>query len=269
MRAESHLNLAIQAALDAGREILKIYASDDFGVDFKADDSPLTRADIASHDIIEAQLSASQIPILSEEGKHLRFEERQKWSSLWIIDPIDGTKEFIKKNGEFTVNIALVVHGTPVLGVVYVPVLHELYFAAKEIGSFKAHCQPNAALPDIFSSAAKLPMLDSVRPFTVVASRSHLTPETEAFIEALRSAHGELSLVSRGSSLKLCMVAEGSADCYPRFAPTMEWDTAAGHAICLYAGCSVIDQESKVEMVYNRENLLNNWFVVEAARNTQ
>lgn len=269
MTADSLLKHAIQAALDAGSEILKIYESDDFAIDYKADDSPLTRADLASHFIIDSQLKSTGIPILSEEGKHMPYDERRTWNALWIIDPIDGTKEFIKKNGEFTVNIALVERGVPILGVVYVPVLHELYYAAREIGSFKAVCTPDASLEKIFSRADKLPLEGETRPFTVVASRSHLTPETEIFVEELRLKHGELSLVSRGSSLKLCMVAEGSADCYPRFAPTMEWDTAAGHAICLYAGCEVIDMETRKEMIYNRENLLNNWFLVRSGSNAQ
>lgn len=268
MKPENYLNLAIRAALDAGKEILEIYETDDFDVDFKADDSPLTRADLASHHILDAQLASTKIPVLSEEGKHLPYELRRNWSQLWIIDPIDGTKEFIKKNGEFTVNIALIEQGIPVLGVVYVPVLNELYYAAKNLGSFKVNCTPEATLDSIFSAAKSLPLPSSDRPFTVVASRSHLTPETEAFIEELKTEHGELALVSRGSSLKLCMVAEGSADCYPRFAPTMEWDTAAGQAICIYARCEVIDQGTGEEMIYNRENLLNNWFVVRSDRNT-
>ena len=269
MNLDSLLQQAIEAALSAGSEILKIYETDDFEVDFKSDDSPLTRADLASNAIIDAKLSGTGIPILSEEGKHTPFEERKNWDTLWIIDPIDGTKEFIKKNGEFTVNIALINHGIPILGVVYVPVLSELYYAVKGKGAFKVLCKPDADTKALYSIADKLPLSRSDRSFTVVASRSHMNEETSAFIEQLREKYKEISLVSRGSSLKLCMVAEGSADCYPRFAPTMEWDTAAGQAICMYADCEVIDSHTRKEMVYNREDLLNNWFVVRSRRNTQ
>ncbi len=257
------LEIAIEASLAAGKRIMEIYENEDFEVDFKGDDSPLTIADLASHEIIMSYLKETDIPVLSEEGKDLPYEDRKNWRQLWIVDPIDGTKEFIKKNGEFTVNIALVEDQVPVLGVIYVPALQELYFSSKESGSFKVeNITDFTSLPQIQELSTKLPLQVQKENYTVVASKSHLSPETVEYISALEKEHGKVESISKGSSLKLCMVAEGRADCYPRFAPTMEWDTAAGQAICMYAGKTVMDYTTKKEMLYNRENLLNNWFLV-------
>ena len=255
---------AIEAAIEAGRAILEIYHSGDFDVTIKGDDSPLTRADLASHEVIMRHLGTTGIPVLSEEGRDMPFSERSGWSELWIVDPIDGTKEFIKRNGEFTVNIALAREGVPVLGVIYVPVTSELYVGVQGEGARKALCPANETVDvtEAMSVAQPLPLPKDDRPFTAVASRSHLSPETEAFIEDLKQEHGEVATISKGSSLKLCMVAEGKADCYPRFAPTMEWDTAAGQGICMAAGFDVIDQNTGRTMRYNREQLLNAWFLV-------
>lgn len=260
-----HRNVAVNAAIEAGKAILEIYHSGDFDVSIKGDDSPLTRADLASHDVIMKHLLSTGIPVLSEEGRDIPFEERAQWRALWVVDPIDGTKEFIKRNGEFTVNIALVQDGIPVLGVIYVPVSGELYVGTVEGGAFKATCLVGSDVKaeTAMATAMPLPLENGGRPFTVVASRSHMSTETEAFISGLRNLHGEVDLISKGSSLKLCMVAEGRADCYPRFAPTMEWDTAAGQAICMAAGFDVIDQRTGKTMRYNREDLLNAWFLVE------
>ena len=254
------LNRAVEAAVAAGAAILEVYESGDFDVSIKGDDSPLTRADVASHEVIAAALVDTGIPVLSEEGRDMPYPERKGWKRLWIVDPIDGTKEFIKRNGEFTVNIALVENGLPVLGVIYVPVSRTLYAAEVGKGAWRqilAHDTPWSP-----SVATPLPVASGDRPYTVVASRSHLSPETQSFIDGLRHEHGDVEQVSKGSSLKLCMVAEGAADCYPRFAPTMEWDTAAGQAICMAAGKAVIDQSTGQTMRYNRENLLNAWFLV-------
>lgn len=256
------LEIAIKASLEAGKRIMEIYENEDFEVDFKGDDSPLTKADLASHEIIIDFLKKTDIPVLSEEGKDIPYEERKNWKKLWIVDPIDGTKEFIKRNGEFTVNIALVEDQKPVLGVIYVPALKELYFAATEMGSYKlGRITEYAGMEEITKDGSKLPTTNSVQ-YTVVASKSHPSPETEDYIRSLEKDHGNVETISKGSSLKLCMVAEGKADEYPRFAPTMEWDTAAGQAICTFAGKKVIDWKTKEEMVYNREQLLNNWFLV-------
>lgn len=261
---EKLLETAIDAAIDAGKRIIEIYETDDFGVDFKSDNTPLTRADIASHEIIMKYLKETNIPVLSEEGQLLPYEERKKWNRLWIVDPIDGTKEFIKRNGEFTVNIALIEDQQPVAGVVFVPALGKLYFSSLEIGSYKTtDLTKSNNLEKRISEAQRLPLHVQERPYTVVASRSHLSEETAKFIQELEEKHGEVSILSKGSSLKLCMVAEGTADVYPRFAPTMEWDTAAGQAICNHAGCTTIDWETKKPLLYNRQELLNPWFLVE------
>ncbi|TRO64277.1 3'(2'),5'-bisphosphate nucleotidase CysQ [Christiangramia sabulilitoris] len=257
------LHTAIQASLEAGKRIMEIYENEDFEVDFKGDDSPLTKADLASHRIIMKHLEQTGIPVLSEEGAHLPYETRRTWKKLWIVDPIDGTKEFIKRNGEFTVNIALVEGQKPVLGVIYVPALEQLYFASKESGAFKLEgITAYSTLEEIISKANKLPIAIDNKKYTVVASKSHLSPETEEYIKSLEKEHGEIKTISKGSSLKLCMVAEGVANEYPRFAPTMEWDTAAGQAICSFAGKTVIDHKTGEEMLYNRQELLNNWFLV-------
>ena len=256
---------AVKAAIEAGRAILEVYHSGDFDVTVKGDNSPLTRADIASHEVIMEHLAPLGIPVLSEEGRDMPFIERKGWSELWIVDPIDGTKEFIKRNGEFTVNIALVRDAVPVLGVIYVPVSGALYVGVRDEGAKKAIFPADTSLDlsAVLSGADSLPLPKGDRPFTAVASRSHLSPETEAFISDLKKKHGKVATMSKGSSLKLCMVAEGQADCYPRFAPTMEWDTAAGQAICMAAGFDVIDQDTGKTMRYNREKLLNAWFLVQ------
>ncbi|OIQ27387.1 MAG: 3'(2'),5'-bisphosphate nucleotidase [Bacteroidetes bacterium MedPE-SWsnd-G2] len=259
----SNTRIAIQAAIEAGRTILEIYHSENFNVEMKGDDSPLTRADVAAHHIIKDILEGTNIPLLSEEGKSIHFDTRKDWKQLWIVDPIDGTKEFIKRNGEFTVNIALIEHQIPVIGVIFTPVLGELYISEKGVGAFKIKVDiENFDLESSLEAAQVLPLEREDKRFTVVASRSHMSPETEAYVQEMRELHGEVNLISKGSSLKLCMVAEGKADCYPRFAPTMEWDTAAGQAICMYAGFEVIDWETKAQMIYNRPELLNNWFLV-------
>ena len=257
------LEIAIKASLAAGKRIMEIYDNENFEVEAKSDDSPLTKADLASHKIIMENLRDTGIPVLSEEGKDLPYEQRKQWSQLWIVDPIDGTKEFIKKNGEFTVNIALIEDQMPMLGVIYVPALEELYYAEKETGSYKASgIDADSNLDRLHLIAQRLPLTKEDSTYTVVASKSHLSPETEEYILELEKEHGKVKSISKGSSLKLCMVAAGQADCYPRFAPTMEWDTAAGQAICMYAGKTVMDYKTKEPMLYNRENLLNNWFLL-------
>lgn len=257
------LKTAIHAALEAGKAILEIYHSGDFDVELKGDNSPLTKADIASHHKIVSFLEKTEIPILSEEGKAIAYEERKSWDRLWIVDPIDGTKEFIKRNGEFTVNIALIENQQPLIGVIFVPASGELYFSSKEHGAFKVSVELDRFhIETLLTSAAKIPFTREDSTFTIVASRSHMSPETENYVQEMRDMHGTVNLISKGSSLKLCMVAEGQADCYPRFAPTMEWDTAAGQAICEHAGFEVMDWESKSPMLYNRKKLLNNWFLV-------
>ncbi|MFI3282671.1 MAG: 3'(2'),5'-bisphosphate nucleotidase CysQ [Rikenellaceae bacterium] len=262
------LNLAIKAALDAGAEILEIYndPTSDFGVERKADNSPLTIADKRAHGVITKTLEPSGIYALSEEGRHESYEVRSAHSRLWIIDPLDGTKEFIKRNGEFTVNIALVERGVPVLGVVYLPVKEILYFASQEVGAYRLdNITADSSLPSIdeyITHSAKLPLEKKHDKFTIVASRSHLSDETTAFVEKMREQHGDVEFISSGSSIKLALVAEGSADVYPRYAPTMEWDTAAGDAVARCSGAEVVRHDDEMPLEYNKVDLLNPWFIV-------
>jgi 3'(2'), 5'-bisphosphate nucleotidase len=264
------LPLVIDAVLDAGREILAVYDTE-FTVTHKADDSPLTLADERSHAVLSASLKTTAIPILSEEGRQIPFEERCRWDRLWVVDPLDGTKEFVSRNGEFTVNVALVDQGRPILGVVFAPVPDLLFFAAAGVGAFRITdaAAVLTVLPDRTESLAemgrRLPLDDSPRTLKIVASRSHLNAATAAYIDGLRRRHPDLETVSRGSSLKLCLVAEGSAQVYPRFAPTMEWDTAAGHAVVAAAGGRVQVAETGLELGYNRRDLLNPAFIALAA----
>lgn len=263
-----NLDLAISAALKAGSEIMKIYnnPNSDFGIERKKDNSPLTLADKAAHKVIAETLKDTDIYILSEEGKIDGYEKRANLPTLWIIDPLDGTKEFIKRNGEFTVNIALVTNGVPKLGVVYLPVKQILYFAAEPIGSFRLdNISWDSALNSLneyITAASKLPLDIKREKYTIVASRSHLSDETSSFIQQLRDKYDEIDCISSGSSIKIALVAEGSADVYPRFAPTMEWDTAAGDAVAIYAGAEIVRSEDKLPLIYNKEDLLNPWFIV-------
>ena len=242
------LSKIVAIAKEAGDVIMEIY-NQDFEVEYKEDNSPLTKADLASNEVIIKALKEFNIPIMSEEGKEIPYEDRKDWEYYWCIDPIDGTKEFIKKNGEFTVNIALIHKNTPVLGVVYAPVLNEMYRAKKGEGAFKNN--------------QKLPLQVNNNPkqlLKVVASKSHLSKETQEFIDNLETQ--KVEQVSKGSSLKLCMVAQGEADIYPRLAPTMEWDTAAANAIVIESGKKVYNYHNNEMIQYNKENLLNPWFIV-------
>ncbi len=247
------LEKIVNIAKEAGDAIMEIYQKD-FKIEYKDDKSPLTEADIKSNEIIcDALLKLyPNIPIMSEENKQVEYEVRKNWEYYWCIDPIDGTKEFIKKNGEFTVNIALIEKGVPVLGVVYAPVLDDMYKAKKGHGAFK--------------NGQKLPLYINNTPqnsLKVIASKSHLSQETQAFIDKLAKGTKKIEQVSKGSSLKLVMVAEGAADIYPRMAPTMEWDTAAADAIVRESKKMTYQFDTHEPVVYNKENLLNPWFVVQ------
>ena len=261
---KKELELAIEAAIEAGKEILKIYHSEDFSIEEKEDKSPLTIADKNAHHKIMEYLSRLEIPILSEEGRAIPYSERKDWDLLWIVDPLDGTKEFIKRNGEFTVNIALIKNNTPIMGVIYVPVKNTLYFGLEQLGSYKiSNCnETDFNIDSLIKKAQKLPIAKEDKKYVVVGSRSHMSTETESYFAELQQKHGEIEIISMGSSLKICLVAEGIANEYPRFAPTMEWDTAAGQGIVQAAGKTIIDYQTKQQMAYNRENLLNNWFLV-------
>lgn len=256
------INKIIDAALRAGHAIMDIYThpDTDWQVERKADNSPLTLADKRSHQIIAEALKDTNIPLLSEEGAHLPYDERKVWKRLWIVDPLDGTKEFLKRNDEFTVNIALVENGVPVMGVVYAPAKHLLYYGEKGKGAYAAIVNGDEKIENLHAIPTKEAYLD--RPYRIVASRSHLSAETESFINDLRKQHPDLEMVSAGSSLKICLVAEGKADVYPRLAPTMEWDTAAGHAVVLAAGKEVVYAADGAPLHYNKEDLHNPYFIV-------
>ncbi|MBI5217868.1 MAG: 3'(2'),5'-bisphosphate nucleotidase CysQ [Bacteroidia bacterium] len=260
------LKLAIQAALNAGEKILEIYYSRDFAIKLKSDNSPLTIADKAAHSIISESLKPSSIPILSEEGTHLPYKERKKWEYLWLVDPLDGTKEFIKRNDEFTVNIALIHFQKPVVGVIYAPVPKSLYFSIHNTGSYrieKIAAENISNLDHLIRSAAKLPLVQPQKKmFTIIASRSHRNAETDFLISKMKYQYKDVAQISIGSALKFCLIAEGKADFYPRFHRTMEWDTAAGQIISEEAGFSVTQKDGVSPLIYNKENLENPWFMV-------
>lgn len=261
---DKYLNIAIEASLKAGKAIMEVYNSV-FEVEYKDDKSPLTLADKKANDIINSHLISTQIPIISEENKQTDFIIREKWNKCWVVDPVDGTKEFIKRNGEFTVNIAFVEKGKPKLGVIYVPATKVIYFADVLKGeAFKTELKSHdATIDDVVKNSKPLrPKLGDSNPIQVVGSRSHMSQETMDYMEQLKQTGKEVEIVSKGSSLKFCLVAEGNADVYPRYAPTMEWDTAAGQAICNAVGIEVISKETNEPLLYNKNNLLNPWFLV-------
>lgn len=241
----------INIAGDASREILSIYESD-FDVDNKEDNSPLTAADMAAHKLICRKLNelTPAVPVLSEESSDIPYATRRGWDRYWLVDPLDGTKEFIKRNGEFTVNIALIEDHRPVLGVVHVPVKHTCYFAADGVGSFKREGDKTTSLSVKPTSPGR---------FTVAGSRSHGSGKQTAFIERLGE---DAELIAIGSSLKFCLVAEGLVDIYPRFGPTSEWDTAAAHCVVEQAGGRVTDTSFNPLLYNTGESLLNPEFLV-------
>ena len=255
-----HIDLkrVVSIAKDAGKAIMEVYNTN-FLVEYKKSESfeegisPLTKADKISDEIIAKGLKkiAPNIPILSEETFEIPYKERKSWSLFWLVDSLDGTKSFIKKEGDFTVNIALISNKAPILGVVYAPFSDTLYYADAK-GAYKQEK----------NNVAKLPINNKRKSFVVVASKNHFNDQTKKFIEDLKKQKENVELVNIGSSLKFCLVAEGSADIYPRLGPTMEWDTAAAHAIVNTTGKKVYHYETGEELVYNKESLVNPFFVV-------
>jgi len=240
-------------ATDAGAAILEVYQRDDFDVDTKADHSPVTAADRAAHNLIVARLSelTPEIPVFSEESGGIDYEERRHWSRFWLVDPLDGTKEFINRNGEFTVNIALIEGQQPVLGVVYVPVTGVTYVGGEGVGAFKVE---NGVRRDIRCRERQQPVI-------MVASRRHGAGQIDVLERLIEKQLGTVEKASMGSSLKLCLVAEGAADIYPRLAPTSEWDTAAAHAVVVAAGGEVVNTAFE-PLLYNKPDILNPHFLV-------
>jgi len=234
-------------ALEAGAAIMAVYESDDFNVQQKGDDSPLTKADLAAHKVICDGLRAleTQYPIISEESSDISWEQRKHWCRYWLVDPLDGTKEFIKRNGEFTVNIALIEKGVPIMGVVYAPVLDAMYTGERDMGAM-LNDKP-------IKVAAKAPAT-----LRVVGSRSHPSRETTDWLDSLGKPY---EMVPMGSSLKICLVAEGEADIYPRLGPTCEWDTAAAHAVLSAAGGDITTITGDPLLYNQKDDYLNPHFI--------
>jgi 3'(2'), 5'-bisphosphate nucleotidase len=250
----NYLDSVAEIAIRAGASIMEIYQQD-FDVEHKGDGSPLTQADLAAHNLIKEALQklTPDLPLLSEESRDISWQERSSWQTYWLVDPLDGTKEFVNRNGEFTVNIALISDQRPVLGVVYAPVYDILYTGCEGIGATRT--EKNGAVEKI-----AVRRYTGNRP-TIVASRSHRGEALEKAIERINENHGEAEMLSMGSSFKLCLVAEGKADIYPRLGLTSEWDTAAAHAVVNAAGGRVTNLDGK-DLQYNKKDLLNPWFVV-------
>ena len=258
----------ISIAVEAGQEIMEVYKRD-FTVEHKEDDSPLTEADKRAHNVIAKGLHEAdpETPVISEEGNTVEYEKRKDWESFWLVDPLDGTKEFVKKNDEFTVNIAKIEGQYPVMGVIYVPAQDVLYIGSQSFGAYKV-TEVTSKLPLseelLQQHGEKLSASEPEGDVHVVASRSHMSAETEAFINELKATYSGVDVVSAGSSLKFCLIAEGNAHFYPRYAPTMEWDTGAGQAIVEAGGGTVVRYEDNERFFYNRKDQTNGWFVVKS-----
>ena len=260
------LHVAMEASILAGQVIMAVYEKPRFTSELKQDLSPLTEADMAANKIINSRLANTGYPIISEENKNSDYNTRKNWEYCWIVDPLDGTKEFIKRNGEFTVNIALCKKGIPLLGVIYVPVTRELYYAdVHKKEAFKTIMdQEHRMVSKLFDASHRIfPAKTDKKFIRVVGSRSHMDQTTLDFISDLESHYEKVEIVSKGSSLKFCLLAEGIADIYPRFAPTMEWDTAAGQAICSAVGLQVVARDTKATLRYNKADLHNPYFIVQ------
>ena len=257
---------AINAAVRAGAKVMEVYHSDDFHIKAKSDLTPITLADTLAHDEIKSSLAITRIPVISEEGRSIAYDERNSWDLFWMVDPLDGTDEFINRTSDFTVNIALIQNAYPVMGIVYAPAYERLYFAAKERGAYrKIGIKPsvNAAFlySEIIGKSMKMPLYKNDDKFIVVTSRLHISPKTSEYVNDLRNQYSEIMVVRRGSSLKMCMLAVGKAHVYPRLDTTWEWDTAASQIIAEEAGFSVCSHETGERLSYNKENMQNPEFV--------
>jgi len=281
------LLVALRAAKAAGDAILTVYRGE-FDVEYKDDHSPLTVADRRAHIVIKKHLAGNErlegIPLLSEEGRSIPYEVRSRWDHFWLVDPLDGTKEFVKRRDEFTVNIALIQAGKSILGVVLVPAKDLLYYGFEGLGSYKVK-RPEV-VPELGEGLAKASARDALvrtlldasdrlplrragckekDPLTVIGSRSHGTEALGEFVQKAEQRFGEVALISAGSALKFALVAEGNADVYPRFGPTMEWDTAAGQCLVEQSGGTVVELGVHIPLVYNKKELLNPHFICRAA----
>jgi len=260
------VKLAVDAAVEGGIKIMEVYNSAKINVMLKKDFSPLTEADLKSNEIIGNHLVKSKLPVLSEEERNITYEKRKDWDIFWLVDPLDGTKEFIKRKGEFTVNIALIEKNVPAFGVIYAPFPRNLYFSVPGEGSYKISevsydSVKNKSLKYLIKMATPLPLSVKRDRFTVIGSRSHMSIKTKIYLKKLKKQYRDLKIIQIGSSLKLCLIAEGGIDIYPRFSPSMEWDIAAGHAIIEGAGFKIYEIKNKNPLIYNKKDLRNPPFI--------
>lgn len=259
--------IAAAAAVKAGAKVMPIFNSDDYEITMKSDNTPFSLADKVAHEEIEQCLAKSRIPTLSEEGRDLAYDERKAWDIFWLIDPLDGTRQFIKRKNEFTINIALIINNYPELGIIYAPAYNELYFGHQELGSFKKEnvipaSDINFTYNSLFEDAIKMPSISNKK-YTILTSPNHTTQTTLNFIEEKRAEYTDIDIISMGSSLKMCLLADGKANIYVRHADTYEWDTAAAQAILEGAGCTIKSQDDGKRLSYNKESLKNPWFICE------
>ncbi|MDR2292808.1 MAG: 3'(2'),5'-bisphosphate nucleotidase CysQ [Prevotellaceae bacterium] len=262
---------AVNAAIRAGAKIMEVYESGDLHIKAKPDLTPLTLADTLAHNEIKSNLAITRIPVISEEGRSIAYDERSSWDLFWMVDPLDGTDEFINRTSDFTINIALIQNGYPSTGIVYAPAYKQIYFAAKERGSYlKNNVKPDInakfSYAEMIENSIKLPVpITNTDNLTVVTSRLHLSPDTSDYVNELRKKYSDITVIRRGSSLKMCMLATGKADIYPRLDTTWEWDTAASQIIAEEAGFTVCSFEDEMRLGYNKENMQNPWFVCKKA----
>lgn len=271
MKIESLLVTAMNAAAGAGEVINEIYTSNQPQTTYKSDDSPLTVADIKSQEIISEYLQDSGLPMLSEEDTKVPFSTRKYWEYYWLVDPLDGTKEFVKRNGEFSVNIALMQNNSPLAGIIYIPVKRIVYWSVPGDGVYKLQIKELnnfriKNLTQLKKQASRLPFEKKRKNIIVVTSRSFKSAETEQYILMLKEKHPDTRLIATGSAVKFGLIAEGTADVYPRFAPTMEWDVAAGHALLNELGYSVTSVLTGQSLFYNKPDLSNPWFIAKNNR---
>ncbi|MBN2613062.1 MAG: 3'(2'),5'-bisphosphate nucleotidase CysQ [Bacteroidales bacterium] len=265
------LHIAINAAIEAGKQIIRVYHSGNFGIEQKNDATPVTIADIESNNVLQKSLAATRLPVLSEEAANIHFSQRKLWKKYWLVDPLDGTKEFIKRNDEFSVNIALMNEYTPVAGIIFAPVTRILYYSLPGKGVFKVYLDTvddHAAesMTEIAGKAERLHGTTQRRDMVVIASKSHKSSQLKDYITELKKKTLTVKVISMGSALKFGLIAEGAADVYPRFGPTMEWDTAAGHAIMNELGFHVNDALTGLPLSYNKPDLKNPWFIAKNNR---
>jgi 3'(2'), 5'-bisphosphate nucleotidase len=258
---------AINAAIRAGAKIMEVYESGELHIKAKSDLTPLTLADTLAHEEIKSNLAVTRIPVISEEGRSIAYDERSSWDLFWMVDPLDGTDEFINRTSDFTVNIALIQNGYPTIGIVYAPAYKRIYFAVKERGSYhKNNVKPdiNAQFnyDEMIENSVKLPIYNTnSNSLIVVTSRLHISPDTSDYVNELQKKYPDITVIRRGSSLKMCMLAVGKADIYPRLDTTWEWDTAASQLIAEEAGFTVCSVEDEKRLSYNKENMQNPWFI--------